>query len=305
MTQANGQQAIQPTARLLQYFYQGLLGNFEELYRKNAAEQTRKTKAMGQNMVSPMRPGDATSRVVSGNQQAGPSGSQPGGGAVGNMNMGQQSNVQSAGPSTNGAPSFPMQGPPSPHRPATPTMHGSLPAIEGDGQFSAQTGSTNILDHEQDSLGKRKLELEEADLKRARQKTGISQHSSDLSAKCLILAKQAQNHPRVQQHRETEAQHHLTAILLELALPHLKYHHYRPQYSLNDNYLVVRLSMHRWSESWKHMGDETFVYSRTICLSASHFEMSMSGAKLILKPSRCHYAPEYLPKYPMPSPPSH
>lgn len=167
---------MQPTARLLQYFYQGLLGNFEELYRKNAAEQTRKAKAMGQNMGSPMRPGDAASRVVSGNQQAGPSGSQPGSGGTGNMGMmGQQSNPQSTGSPTNGVPSFPMQGPPSPHPPGTPTMHGGSPAAEGGvGQFPAQGSSANILDHEQDGLGKRKLESEEADLKRARQKTGMS-----------------------------------------------------------------------------------------------------------------------------------
>ena len=136
---------------------------------------------MGQNMVSPMRPGDAASRVVSGNQQAGSSGSQPGGGAVGNMSMGQQSNTQPSGSLTNGAPSFSMQGPPSPHQPATSTIHGGSPTIEGAGHFPAQPGSTNMLDHEQDGLGKRKLEFEEADLKRTRQKTGISQHNSDLS----------------------------------------------------------------------------------------------------------------------------
>lgn len=185
--QPNGQQAIQPVARVLQQYYQVILGNFEELYRKNVAEQARKAKAI----ASQMRPGDSqgsASRVMPGSQQAGSGGvsqsSQQGaGGGVENVMsmMGQQLgiNTQSFGASTNGAPSFPLQQTPqSPHSTSTPTMAGVTPIIDSTvGQspisaYPAHTGTHNILDHEQDGLGKRKLESEEAELKRARQKTG-------------------------------------------------------------------------------------------------------------------------------------
>lgn len=145
-----------------------------------------------------MRPGDpqaSPARMVAGSQQAGPS-SQPsqqgaGGGAGNVMGMVGQpiSNAQSSGASVNSAAPFPLQ-PTSqnPHLhqpPSTPSMQSTAPNISGiDGnlpqpsitEIPTQTAPKIMVDHEQDGLShKRKLESEDDDAKRARQKTGKNQ----------------------------------------------------------------------------------------------------------------------------------
>jgi SWI/SNF chromatin-remodeling complex subunit SWI1 len=186
--QLNGQQSVQSVARVLQHYYQAILGGFEEVYKRNVSEQHRKA------LSGQTRPGDpqaSPARMAAGSHQAGPS-SQPSqqgaGGGVGNVMgmVGPISNAQSSGASANSAAPFPLQPTPqSPHlhqQPGTPSMQSTAPNISGvDGslpqssitEYPAQATPKVMLDHEQDGLShKRKLESEEDDAKRARQKIG-------------------------------------------------------------------------------------------------------------------------------------
>lgn len=188
--QPNGQQSVQSVARVLQNYYQVILGKFEEVYKKNVSEQQRKA------LSGQMRPGDpqpSPARMVAGSQQAGSQPSQQSaGGGEGNVMgmMGQPISIsQSSGASANSATPFPLQPiPQSPqlHQlPGTPSMQSIAPNISGaDGilpqssitEYPAQATPKVMLDHEQEGLShKRKLEAEEDDAKRARQKTGKNQ----------------------------------------------------------------------------------------------------------------------------------
>ena len=48
---------MQPVARVLQHYYQVILGNFEELYRKNVVEQQRKALALVRSGAASQGPG--------------------------------------------------------------------------------------------------------------------------------------------------------------------------------------------------------------------------------------------------------
>jgi SWI/SNF chromatin-remodeling complex subunit SWI1 len=175
---------MQSVARVLQHYYQVILGNFEELYRKNVVDQQRKallSRAGG----APQVPG---SGVSTGPQQGGVNGSsQPGQqdttGAA-NVMVGQHlSNAQSAGAGGNNAATFSLQQPPQgdhQYQPsATPSMSGATSTLDGTPSqtsisgFSAQPSVKPASETEQDGLSsKRKLQSEEPDGKRVRQKTG-------------------------------------------------------------------------------------------------------------------------------------
>lgn len=161
----DGQQAIQPVARVLQHYYQAILGSFEELYRKNVMDQQRKASQLR----STPGAGFDIPQGLSSSQQP-------------DSGMGMMGQPQSPLVSST---SFALQPlPPSPHlqQPsATPNMPNNslnMNGIEGSpgpssGGYPGQASTSNILDHEQDGLSnKRKLESEEPDIKRARQKTG-------------------------------------------------------------------------------------------------------------------------------------
>lgn len=181
VTQPNGQQSTQSVAAMLQNYYQIILGGFEEVYRKNILEQQRKVRS-GQ-----IRPGDPLARMVAGSQQAGQPGQQVAGGGEGSM-MGMVGQPISSGAPSNGAAPFPLQPTPqSPHLhqpPGTPSMQRATPNINAvDGvplqssitEYSTQV-TAKVMDHEQDGVShKRKLDTEEDDAKRARQKIGRSQ----------------------------------------------------------------------------------------------------------------------------------
>ena len=169
---------MQPVARVLQHYYQVILGNFEELYRKNVVEQQRKALVNTRSSAPP--------------QGASASGSQP----IGSLQTGQQdtsavvnvmsmmgqsiSNAPSTGLTANSAATQPQQQNDIQRQPSsTPSMSGAIPNVDGtSGQISisgypAQPSVKIPSETEQDGLSnKRKLESEEADVKRARQKTG-------------------------------------------------------------------------------------------------------------------------------------
>jgi SWI/SNF chromatin-remodeling complex subunit SWI1 len=177
---------MQPVARVLQHYYQVILGNFEELYRKNVVEQQRKALLM-RSGAAPQAPGGGIGQTP---QQAG--------GVNGNLQPGQQdtagvtngmgmigqpiSSAQPSGVPTNSGSTFPLQPPPqSDHQrqpSATPSMLGGIsndgtPNQTSIGGYPAQAAVKIASETEQDGLtNKRKLESEEVDIKRARQKTG-------------------------------------------------------------------------------------------------------------------------------------
>src|SRR5882724_48129 len=103
---------MQPVARVLQHYYQVILGNFEELYRKNVLDQQRKALLM-RSGATPQAPGGGIGQTP---QQAGVNGSLQSGqqdtAGVTNMMgmMGQPiSNAQSSGVLANGAGTLPLQ----------------------------------------------------------------------------------------------------------------------------------------------------------------------------------------------------
>jgi SWI/SNF chromatin-remodeling complex subunit SWI1 len=164
-------------ARVLQHYYQVILGNFEELYRKNVVEQQRKALAQNRTGAAPQGGPQAG---VNGNLQLG---QQDTASAVNVMGMMGQpiSNAQSTGVTANNATNFPLQPQQSSDHQrqpsATPSMSGATDGASGQTAitgYPAQVSVKPAPETEQDSLsGKRKLESEEADVKRARQKTGL------------------------------------------------------------------------------------------------------------------------------------
>ena len=176
---------MQSVARVLQHYYQVILGNFEELYRKNVVDQQRKA-LLSRTGGAPQVPG---SGVSAGLQQGGVNGSlQPGQQdttGTANVMVGQHlSNAQSAGTGGNNAATFSLQQPSQgdhQHQPsATLSMSGATSTLDGtpsqtsisgfSTQSSVKPGSET---EQQDGLSsKRKLQSEEPDGKRVRQKTG-------------------------------------------------------------------------------------------------------------------------------------
>jgi SWI/SNF chromatin-remodeling complex subunit SWI1 len=155
---------LQPVARVLQHYYQVILGNFEELYRKNVIDQQRKALSL--------RSGAASQPSGQGAQTS----------INGNLQLAQQDVANVMG--TNGAATFPMQTPShSDHQrqpSVTPSTSGAAAPDGISGQSSvsgylAQVSVKATSETEQDELSnKRKLDSDEADVKRARQKTGQS-----------------------------------------------------------------------------------------------------------------------------------
>jgi SWI/SNF chromatin-remodeling complex subunit SWI1 len=177
---------MQPVARVLQHYYQVILGNFEELYRKNVVDQQRKALLM-RSGATPQASGGGIGQTP---QQAGVNGSlQPGqqdtAGVTNMMSMMGQpiSNAQPSGVLANGVGALPLQPPSqSDHQrqpSVTPSMSSTTLNVDGTssqasvGGYPAQATAKTASEAEQDGQSnKRKLESEEVDIKKARQKTG-------------------------------------------------------------------------------------------------------------------------------------
>ena len=162
---------MQPVARVLQHYYQVILGNFEELYRKNVVEQQRKALTM-------MRSSGGAGAATPGSQQAGingnlPLGQQDSSGVLNIMGMMGQPIPIVQSPS--------VQQSDHQHQP-TSSMSGSTSNIDGKPAttgYPAQASAKPMTETEQDGFNnKRKLASEEPDVKRARQKTGQRLSSS-------------------------------------------------------------------------------------------------------------------------------
>ncbi|KAK0465423.1 uncharacterized protein EV420DRAFT_958602 [Desarmillaria tabescens] len=150
------------SAHALQACYMLILAPFEDLYKKNVQDQQRKAQMSSrQGNVMNQRPGTPT---------------RPGQGVANGMQSGFPNQMQRGQP---GFPSANAVAPQTPHQsgtatsvpqPSTNTTHMSAPQSV-DASHVGETSDTNVLEDIQGGI-KRKLDSDDGDGKRARQKTG-------------------------------------------------------------------------------------------------------------------------------------
>lgn len=157
---------------MLEQMYTAILYPFEDLYKKNIQEQQRKAQLMSRQM-SMGQPGQIRGMP--------PNGVQP---ASAPMQRGPMPAMGMMGqpiPNVNSAhfPNAAMHTPQTPHqRPGSTTLNPqipphSLPVTQSTPQpGTGPTGESNLLDNDAQGI-KRKLDIEDAEVKRARQKTGV------------------------------------------------------------------------------------------------------------------------------------
>ncbi|KAK0456210.1 hypothetical protein EV421DRAFT_1750991 [Armillaria borealis] len=152
------------SAHALQACYMLILAPFEDLYKKNVHDQQRKAQLSSrQGNVMNQRPGTPT---------------RPGQGVANGMQSGfpnQMQRAQPGFPSANAvAPQTPHQGgtAPSIPQPSASTAHMSAPqSVDASNVGEGQSSDANVLEDIQGGI-KRKLDSDDGEGKRARQKTG-------------------------------------------------------------------------------------------------------------------------------------
>jgi SWI/SNF chromatin-remodeling complex subunit SWI1 len=148
---------------MLEQMYTGILFPFEDIYKKNLQEQQRKAQ-LASRQIPLGQPGQIRTMPTSGTQQV-------------------PSQIQRVPVSTMGMMGQPVQNVngahyPAAHTPQTPhqrsTLNAQVPQHNMTSQAGLASGSeTNLLDSDIQGI-KRKLDTEDPDGKRARQKTGMS-----------------------------------------------------------------------------------------------------------------------------------